>query len=132
MSTLDKFQMKLVHITEAIITIIGSISLVGGLWLYFVSKDSHLAVWFPIFVGAVSLYNVYKLRRTITLNKGVISDFQVKCHFFMYVRGILVCLTYLAIVLQDVTQSIGFACFTLLTIGIEILIRHVENKKVKK
>jgi hypothetical protein len=124
--------MKLVHISEAIVAIIGIVSLAGGLWLYFVLNDSHLSVWFPIFWGAISLYNAYKLHRTLILNNGEISDFQVKCHFFMYSRGTLVCLTFLAIVLHNVTQSVGFACFTLFNVGIEILIRRIENKKGKK
>lgn len=131
MNILDKFQMKLVRITEVIVTIIGTVSLALGLWLYFISNDSHLAVWFPIFFGAISLYNTYKLHRTITLNNKKISSFQIKYHFFMYVRGVFVCLTYLGVVVHNIPQAIGFAVCTLCIIGIEILIRRMEAKRLK-
>lgn len=129
---LDKSQMRFACAFRTAIIILSACSLIVGLWLIIMAKSfQDLSIIFPLIFGSCCLLNVFKFNKTLKINNGKISTFQVKCHLLALGRGALISLTYLCIVLHDVRQSIGFAVFTLFVIGVEVLIRRMDAKKNK-
>jgi len=131
-TSLDKEQMKFVHVAKIVVLVFSLCSLIIGIWLFIMAKDfKDQSIMFPLILGFCCLYNVYRFNKTIKINRETINSFHIKCHLLMLGRAALISLTYLFVVIHDTRQAIGMAIVTLFVIGVEILVRRMEAKKIK-
>ena len=133
---MNSFCKKAVYTFRAVIVIAAIFCILGGLWLTAMSiisnnyKDSSVEV-FPLILGGICLFNVFKFNKSIEINNGIIDSFHIKYHSIKLGRGIFISLAYAAFSVNFIKEFIILSCFAVFLFYIEWLLCKIELKKLK-
>lgn len=130
-SMLNDAEIKLIKIVSKVLLAISLLLLVPSVWLIlFGEMYKEPIMYFPVILSISFLANIYRVSKTLKIQGGSISRFQLKCRLLALSRSMFVSWSYICVVISNVFLSILSVLLSIITLICEFIIKNDRCEKM--